>query len=193
MESRTQADEADIRLLVERIKQGDREAFMEVTRLYQRKVFVLAYSILRNKEDALDVVQETFLRLYQKAHLFRSERNFRSWLLQVAKNVSIDVYRKNHSRSSPWTGEELQDGGGLPSGRRGDDHASLDLKPILTRCLDALSERQRTVFVLKHFNHLPYKEIAQVLDIAVGTVKSLHFKAVRNLRALLSPYLGRTG
>jgi RNA polymerase sigma-70 factor (ECF subfamily) len=71
---------AEIDALLQRIKAGDREAYMTVVRTYQRKVFVLAYSILRDREDALDAVQETFLRLYQKAGLFRTGNSFRSTL-----------------------------------------------------------------------------------------------------------------
>jgi RNA polymerase sigma-70 factor (ECF subfamily) len=184
---------SDINDLVERIKKGDREAFMTVTRHYQRKVFLLAYSYLRNKEDALDVVQETFLRLHQKAHLFRKGRNFQNWLLQMAKNICIDTYRKHHSKDREFRSkrsiEEID-----PSFNHGShDHSSSDLKEIFSGCLEKLSDKQRMIFVMKHYNHLQYSEIAQILDIALGTVKSLHFKAVRNLRTLMSPYLGRIG
>ena len=179
--------------LVERIKKGDREAFMTVSRYYQRKIFLLAYSYLRNKEDALDVVQETFLRLYQKAHLFRRGKNFQNWLLQMAKNICIDTYRKSHSKSNEFRSEKSIDEINPPASQGGNDHISSDLKEIFSRCLEKLSEKQRMIFVMKHYNHLQYREIAQVLDIAVGTVKSLHFKAVRNLRTLMSPYMGRIG
>ena len=64
---------------------------------------------------------------------------------------------------------------------------------IFDDCIKRLSEKQRLVFVMKHYNDLKYHEIAEVLDIALGTVKSLHFKAVRNLRTLVNPYLGRIG
>jgi len=65
-----------------------------------------------------------------------------------------------------------------------------DLKSIFSRCLKRLTEKQRLIFVMKHYNQLKYAEIAETLDIAVGTVKSLNYKAVRNLRVLISPYLG---
>jgi len=179
--------------LVERIKKGDREAFMTVTRHYQRKVFLLAYSYLRNKEDALDVVQETFLRLYQKAYMFRRGKNFQNWLLQMAKNICIDTYRKHHSKNNEFRSKKSIDEINLSASRGGHDDPSSDLKQIFSCCLEKLSEKQRMIFVMKHYNHLQYREIAQILDIALGTVKSLHFKAVRNLRSLMSPYMGRMG
>ncbi|UCE21342.1 MAG: hypothetical protein JSV46_03700, partial [Candidatus Aminicenantes bacterium] len=68
----------DIHVLIERIKEGDREAFMIVTNLYQKRVFLLAYSFFRNRDDALDIVQETFLRFYQKVNMFRRGESFQN-------------------------------------------------------------------------------------------------------------------
>ena len=180
----------NIHALVERIKEGDREAFMTVTSRYQKKVFLLAFSFFRNREDALDIVQETFLRFYQKAHLFQRGKNFQSWLLQMAKNLCIDHYRKHQSRTSRY-----EDSGNIEnvSHPRDDEGAfkSVDLKLIFSRSLKKLTDKQRMIFVMKQYNQLKYTEIAQILDISVGTVKSLHFKAVQNLRVAVTPYLGR--
>ena len=181
----------DIYALIEKIKEGDREAFMTLTSFYQKKVFLLAYSFFRNREDALDIVQETFLRLYQKITLFRRGENFQNWLLQIAKNLCIDLYRKDYGKN-----KELQSGMpveemNISSQDSPDPYASSDLKRIFSACIKKLAERQRMIFVMKHYNQLKYKEIAQILGISLGTVKSLHFKAVQNLRGLAAPYLGR--
>lgn len=190
MEERKTAPNEDIRILLEKAGEGDRQAFKGIVLLHQQKVFLLAYSILRNREDALDVVQETFMRLYQKLDAYERERNFQAWLLQIAKNLSIDYYRKHHGKrreiESDRRVEELQ--------LAADDHRSnpesSELRQVISRNLERLGERQRLIFVMKHFNGLEYREIAQVLGISVGTVKSLHFKAVRNLKNWLSPQLG---
>ena len=183
----------EINNLVERVKNEDREAFMALTRLYQRKVFLLAYSYFRNKEDALDIVQETFLRFHQKAHMFQKGKNFQNWLLQIAKNICIDYYRKHRKNDNEMRQEEnIEAMEHAPHDSSHHDPTS-DLKEIFSRCLEKLSEKQRMIFVMKHYNHLHYSEIAQILNIALGTVKSLHFKAVRNLRTLMSPYMGRMG
>jgi RNA polymerase sigma-70 factor (ECF subfamily) len=180
----------DIRILLERAIGGNRQAFKEIVILYQQKVFLLAYSILRNREDALDVVQETFMRLYQKLGAYEKERNFQAWLLQIAKNLSIDYYRKHHGRrrglESDRSVEELP----LAASDHRSNPASSELRRVISRCLEKLGERQRLIFVMRHFNGLEYMEIAQILGISVGTVKSLHFKAVRNLKTRLSPQLG---
>jgi RNA polymerase sigma-70 factor (ECF subfamily) len=190
MEGIKNVDGAEIWSLVQKVKSGDKEAFMTLTQMHQRKVFIMTYSFFRNKEDALDMVQETFLRLYQKIDSFRSGYNFEAWLLQIAKNLCIDHYRKNtverREIESAKTVEEMQ----ISDQRAEGGERARDLRDILSRCVDKLAERQRTIFIMRHYNQLKNEEIARALGISPGTVKSLHFKAVQNLRALMGPYLG---
>ena len=193
MQTQNSLHQEDINGLVDRAKNGDREAFMMLTGLYQKKVFQLAYSYFRNKEDALDIVQETFLRFHQKAHMFETGKNFQNWLLQLAKNICIDYYRKHHKKNNELRREGNIEEMDHPSHDSPHHDPSSDLKEIFSRCLEKLSDKQRMIFVMKHYNHLHYREIAEILNIAMGTVKSLHFKAVRNLRTLMSPYMGRMG
>ncbi len=179
----------DTRVLLDKAVDGDRQAFKEIVSLYQQKVFLLAYSILHNREDALDVVQETFMRLYQKLDVYKRERNFQAWLLQIAKNLSIDYYRKHHSRRREFeSGRSVEELNVAASDSRSDP-ASSELRPAISRCLERLGEKQRLIFVMRHFNGLEYMEIAQILGVSIGTVKSLHFKAVRNMKNWLSPQL----
>ncbi len=163
---------------------------MTIVSRYQQKVFVMAYSILRNKEDALDIVQETFLRLYQKADTYRRGHNFQGWLLQIAKNLSIDHYRKYAQKRLEWETARSLDDMPLSSGDQDAAMRSSDLRSILSRGVEKLAERQKMVFVMRHYNELQFNEISDALQISVGTAKSLHFKAVRNLRKWLTPYLG---
>lgn len=189
METGQRHNNGDVHILLGKIKSGDREAFVTITRLYQRKVFVLAYSFFRNKEDALDIVQETFLRVYQKMGMFKKGRNFQNWLLQITKNLCIDLYRKRQNKK-----HYLNEGTDISELNVRDPHASetftaSDINHILSICIDRLSEKQRMVFVMKQVNQLEYSEIAQILNVATGTVKSLHFKATQKLRTLVSPYM----
>ena len=180
----------DIYALIEKIKLGDREAFMTVTSLYQKRVYMLAYSFFHNREDAMDIVQETFLRLYQKINLFKRGESFQSWLLQISKNLCIDYYRKNYGKSRELKSETPVDEMNL-SGQEGPNpEVSSDLRTIFSAGIKKLSEKQRIIFVMKHYNQLKYREIAEVLGISLGTVKSLHYKAVKNLRGLITPYIG---
>jgi RNA polymerase sigma-70 factor (ECF subfamily) len=191
MEEKREVEHEDVYTLVEKIKEGDREAFMTLTSLYQKKVFLLAFSFFRNKEDALDIVQETFLRLYEKVKMFQRGKNFQNWLLQIAKNLCIDYYRKNYSKTKEWDRNLPIDEMNLPIQEGHDPYRSSDLRGIISTCLTKLAEKQRMIFVMKQYNQLKYREIAQILDISLGTAKSLHFKAVQNLRGLMAPYLGR--
>ena len=188
--TRPEVGAAEVAALIERVRDGDREAFMTVIRLYQRKVFVMAYSILRDREDALDAVQETFLRLYQKAGLYRAGSPFQGWLLQMAKNVSIDSYRRRRRKKQDWeVSRPVEEIPIAVEDRNGDSTAS-DLRSAFARSVETLAERQRMVFVMRHYNELPFNEISEAMRISVGTAKSLHFKAVQNLRKRLAPVLG---
>ena len=180
----------DISALLQGVREGDRQSFVRLVNVYQKKVYLLAYSYFKNREDAMEILQETFLRFYQKVDMFQEGRNFQSWLLQIAKNLCIDYDRKHYKRrremESLKTVEELD----LAAENEGREERSSDLKDIFGRCLEQLAERQRMIFTMRHYNGLKYQEIARILGISIGTVKSLHFKAVQNLRGLVGPYLG---
>jgi len=191
MEERETKDAAirEAALLIRGLRQGDRESFLTIIRLYQKKVFQMAYGFFRNREDALDIVQETFLRVHEKADLFREGHSLQAWVLQVAKNICIDYYRKNYRKrkelESSLSLDELN-----PAAEPGPNPGETsDLQRILGVCVNKLAQRQRLIFVMRHYQELRNEEIAQILDISPGTVKSLHFKAVQNLRSMLSPYL----
>jgi RNA polymerase sigma-70 factor (ECF subfamily) len=190
MHSQMISENNDVLVLVEKVKNGDQEAFMDLTRLYQKKVFIVAYSFFRNKDDALDIVQETFLRCYQKIHSFKVGKSFRNWLLQITKNLCIDHYRKHHKKDEYHLRDERIDDMALASNENSSFLESTELKELFSRGLETLTERQRMVFVLKHYNGLKYKEISEVMSVALGTVKSLHFKAVQNLKTCLAPHFG---
>lgn len=188
--ARSESEAAEIAALLDRAQRGDREAFMTIIRRYQQKVFVMAYSILRDREDALDAVQETFLRLYQKAGLYRPGRPFQGWLLQIAKNVSIDSYRKRRRTQRDLGTDRPIEEIPIAVEDRAGDSADADLRRAFRRSVETLAERQRMVFVMRHYNELAFNEISEAMRISVGTAKSLHFKAVRNLRKRLAPVLG---
>jgi RNA polymerase sigma-70 factor (ECF subfamily) len=175
--------------LMSGVREGDRESFLAVIRLYQKKVFQMAYGFFGNREDALDVVQETFLRVHEKAALFREGYGLQSWVLQVAKNICIDYYRKNYKkRKELESGRSLDELNPAAEAEPNPGEAS-DMRHILRQCVDRLARRQKMIFVMRHYQELRNEEIAKALGISLGTVKSLHFKAVRNLRSMLAPYL----
>jgi RNA polymerase sigma-70 factor (ECF subfamily) len=176
--------------LIDRIRAGDREAFKDFVRAYQQKVFQLAYAFFGNREDAMDIVQETFLRLHQKLDTFRSGYSLQGWVLQIAKNLCIDYFRKNYRRRKELESEKSLDDLQLAAEENGAAARAAELKDLLSRCIQKLADKQRMIFVMRHYNQFQVEEIARILNIAPGTVKSLHFKAVQNLKSQLSPFLG---
>jgi RNA polymerase sigma-70 factor, ECF subfamily len=190
MEYARTIDPDDIQAMVRGIRDGDRDAFMSVVRIYQQRVFAMAYSILHNKEDALDIVQETFLRLYRKADLYREGNNFQAWLLQIARNLCVDHYRKNIRKRRELESSKTLDEIQVAAPPDPASSPAAEMKDIVGRCIDRLANRQRMVFVLRHVDELQFNEISETMKISVGTVKSLHFKAVRNMKKWLSPYMG---
>jgi len=183
----------DVSQLALAARSGDRAAFRELVWMYQKKVFALSYAFFGNREDALDLVQETFLRLYQKLDSYRPGRSFEAWLLQIARNLCIDHVRRSETRLKGRTSGTSVEDMNLPDTRPAAGDRQGDIRDVLNRCLDRLADRQRTVFMMRHFSELRNDEIAAALGISTGTVKSLHFKAVRNLRTLMRPYMGWEG
>ncbi len=190
MDAERAGDPGNIDALVRAARDGDRDAFMTIVAMYQRKVFMLAYSVLRDREDALDIVQETFLRFYRKADLYKEGNSFQGWLLRIAKNLCVDHYRKNTRRrrelESPKSLDELH----VAASPDPTVSGAGEMRDATVRCIDRLAGRQRLVFVLRHVDELQFNEISEAMNISLGTAKSLHFKAVRNLRKWLTPYLG---
>jgi RNA polymerase sigma-70 factor (ECF subfamily) len=183
-----QLDEHDIEFLVDKIKQGDKEAFMKVVNLYQKKIFALTYSMVREREDALDLVQEAFLRLYEKIYSYRKGENFNAWLMQIVRNLSIDFLRRKKSRKSDSLESLDIEREDLSSPN--ENPGKFSPREMIYQAAAELPERQRLVFIFHHFEDLKYEEIATRLNISIGTVKSLHFKAIKKMRRILAPQLG---
>ncbi len=181
------AEEAD--LLIQSIQAGDREAFKALVRAFQQKVFQDAFAFFGNREDAMDIVQETFMRLLQKIGTYKQGHSLQGWVLQIAKNLCVDHFRKHYRRRTLETTislDELQ----VPVEESASARRAHDLKDLLSRSIHLLADKQRTIFIMRHYNQFQVEEIARMLNISPGTVKSLHFKAVQNLKGRLSPYLG---
>jgi len=188
------ASEAD--LLVS-AQGGNLFAFEEIVRRYQRRVYSTALRITRRHDVADDVTQEAFLRAHRALASYDPARPFGPWVCRIAANLAI-----NHLRS-PEAREEELDEAALASrptaAADGPLGALLDqeARTLLEDALGALPAEQRAVFVLRTFDDLSYKEIAEALDLEVGTVMSRLSRAREKLRGALSGYLrpalGRAG
>jgi len=180
--------------LVERFQEGEVEAFNELVIRYQDKIYRLAFNFVRNREDALDLSQEAFLRAFQALGRFERKSAFYSWLYRITMNLCIDFLRSRSRTKSVSLDAEVEY---LPNVLiRGYNQYSptkyveeKELQQHIIAAVSELSPKQREVFVLRHWDGLQIKEIANVIKRSEGTVKAHLFHAARNLRKQLAGYL----
>jgi RNA polymerase sigma-70 factor (ECF subfamily) len=167
---------------------GDTVAFEQVVERYQRRVYGVAYRIVRRHDVADDVAQEAFIRAFRALASFDPSRPFGPWISRIATNLAI-----NHVRSPEAREEELPEGHAeTPSSAEGPLDRVLDAeaRAILHHALDLLPAEQRAVFVLRAVEGLSYREIAESLRVSMGTVMSRLSRAREKLRAAVAPHLG---
>ena len=171
-------------VLVERFRNGDREAFTTLMVRYQRPIYNAAFWIVRSAEDARDIAQSVFLRVAERLDEFDGSHKFFSWIYRIAVNESLNLLRRN-GHEEPLDDEiELPGGSDDPESQARDAERSRHIH----RALLTMSAMDRTVIVLRHFSECSYQEIARVLDVDEKTVKSRLFEARRRLRDLLTEY-----
>lgn len=180
--------------LIERVKCGERSGFDNLVGLYQQKGLCIAYSMVGNLEDAKDVLQEAFIKVYLNIKDFKEESKFSTWFYRIVVNCALDFLRKKKNKGKVFM-ERLTDEETEEEKEIADWHyepagvlLSKELAENLDRCILALPEKQKTCFILKHQNGLTTQEIAQVLKCSVSTVKVHLFRAVRTLQEKLSFY-----
>lgn len=185
--------------LVEAAQDGDREAFRELVEKYQRKVYSICYGMLKNPEDSLDVSQEVFVKVYRYLGKFNKNSSFYTWLYRITVNMCIDHIRKNKRVQSVEYDDRISRDGDVV----GDEHimpSKLGLNPDkvygrqelrekMREALETLSEKHRTILILREVEQLSYEEIADVLNISKGTVMSRLFHARKYFQAAMADYL----
>jgi RNA polymerase sigma-70 factor (ECF subfamily) len=178
--------------LVQRAQQGDREAFRELVERYQRKIAALALGMLRNREDALDIVQETFTKAYQSLDRFKGDAAFYTWVYRIAYNLCVDQQRR--AAKQPQLSLDADESGQapvgtIPDGPRPDqpfDRArDAEIGRRVQQAIRELTPDHRAVILLRELEGLSYEEISQVLECPKGTVMSRLHYARRQLQARL--------
>lgn len=183
--------------LIQLAQAGSRDAFEELVRRYDREVLRLATNLLRSAEDARDVYQEAFLKVYKNLHRFRFECSFYTWLYRVVTNVCLDQLRRRRSRredQAPEVPDSLDNPGTDFFERQAEMRAQSDPERSLmgreigqriATALGQLSPRERLVFEMKHYHGLKLRVIGEVLGTSEETVKNSLFRATQKLRARL--------
>lgn len=166
------ATSLDLDVLLQRCKRGDALAWEALVRQLQGRVYGLARFYLRDREEARDVAQEVFIRIYRNLHTFEAGTNFPAWALRIARNCAIDRLRRN--RAQPPTTALPDDDTLVDSAdaiRTSRDPVGEE-RQLLYRALDLLSAAHREMILLKDIQGLEQQEIAEMLSLPIGTVKA---------------------
>jgi len=186
--------------LVHRSLSGDDEAFAQIFGLFRERIYRIAFRFTHDHDDAMDLTQTTFIKVHRSLSSYREESSFSTWISRIATNCGIDWVRAKKREGKVG----LDDAPELPTASLPDSGLSgprpgparsveqAELGEAIREAVDALSEKHRSVFVLHCVEGTPYKDIAEILDISIGTVMSRLFHARRYLRRSLEPYLGES-
>ena len=186
--------ELDDLALVDRCRRGDVAAFEPLVERYRQRVYRLAYNVLRDTEEALDVAQDAFIRAYQALPSFRGQSAFYTWLFRITMNVAADRVRQRAARGRAFGTERVEeeewertlvDRGEAPDASA----ARAEERRRIQRALESLPEHHRAIIMLSDLEGLSYREIAEVLGIPMGTVMSRLHNARKRLRQALGPLL----
>jgi len=177
--------------LISNIQAGDTDAFEEIVTKYEKQIYNLALRYSGNPDDALDISQDVFLRVYKNIHTFKGQSKFSTWLYQIATNICIDHCRKNSKKKESSilyfdeNGEEQEIEFPDISYAPEQVFEQQEIQEELTRCIDLLGDEHRLILTLRDIEGLTYQEIGIILSMEQGTVKSRLFRAREKLRKLL--------
>ena len=186
--------------LVRRCQAGEEAAFELLVRRYHRKVFGVAVSMVHNSEDAMDIAQETFIKVHRYIGKFQGASSFYTWLYRITVNLSIDhLRRRSKSAKVDYDDALMQDeessGGGdlAPHVAEADPGRELGRREMaeeIQRAIDALPPYHRAVIVMREIEGMSYKDMAKTLKVSKGTIMSRLHHARKKLQASLGGYLG---
>jgi RNA polymerase sigma-70 factor (ECF subfamily) len=194
------ADAGDDRDLVRRVQAGDQHAFRMLFERYHRRAYAVAFGVVKNKQDALDVVQDGFVKVHRHIDKFQGTSSFYTWLYRIIMNLAIDHVRRRRNakgleyddRVGRHEDEVAGDGTLLPRILDANPGKTVIRKELLQRiqtALDELPEYHRAVILLREVEGLSYEEMAEVLEVPKGTIMSRLFHARKKMQALLSDYM----
>ncbi len=177
------------RLLIDRCKRGDKDAFDALMRRYERKIYNFSYRLCGNYDEASDITADTFVRLYNSLGSFRGDSSFITWLFRIVTNIFLDQRKRVKARPQVSLEEmieledmsvtrQVEDTGPSPEDRA----VGAERTDILQTAINSLPEYQRLMIVMYHTESRSYEEIAEMLDLPIGTVKSRLNRARLSLR-----------
>ncbi|ADO68955.1 RNA polymerase sigma-E factor [Stigmatella aurantiaca DW4/3-1] len=186
--------------LVKRVRDGDQRAFKLLVERYQRKVYAVALGMLKDKEEAMDVSQEAFVKVYKYLDHFKGDSSFYTWLYRITVNICIDLIRKRTGAGGEaveFDETQVMDVSQANIGALGSRLGTNPQKSALRRelaekiqeALATVPEKHRAILLLREIEGMSYEELSRTLDIPKGTVMSRLFHARTKVQKILSEYL----
>lgn len=173
---------------VRRVQQGDTDSFEVLVRRHEKAIFNLVYRLLGNYDEAAEVAQEVFLSAFRSIHQFRGEANFSTWLYRIGLNHA-STRRKSlqtsQQRHIPLDGTEVIAEGAVDPAKNVEHK---EIQQRVQQALNSLDPEDARIVLLRDLQDIPYEDVAQMLDIPVGTVKSRLHRARQALKTSLAPY-----
>jgi RNA polymerase sigma-70 factor (ECF subfamily) len=177
------------KVLIKKAQDGDNMAFQKIMNIHGQKMLGLAFKFTKNHQDAEDLYQETFLKIYKNLSSFRFESEFTTWAYRILANLAYNSFRKKKNNQTV----DMEDGDrNMWETIPGDDHDMADqevynesLREQIHFAISQLSQKQKTVFIMKHYEGKKIKDIAGILGTTEGTVKKYLFRATQKMRQTL--------
>ena len=163
-------------------QKGDEQAFCDLIKKYEKKIYSIAYKFMRNEHDAQDAAQDAIIKMFINIKKFSFQSAFTTWMYRVTANACLDALRK---RSPAANFEEFERLAVSADGNPSADLLNRELGEAIRKAVQLLPEKHIPIIVLRDMEGLKYEEIAEVLKISVGTVKSRIFRAREKLREIL--------
>jgi RNA polymerase sigma-70 factor (ECF subfamily) len=196
--SRGKTERMDESALIRAAQRGDDEAFEQLVRFHDQAVLRLALNLLRSQEDARDVYQEAFLRVYRNLHAFRFDCSFHTWLYRIVSNLCLDQIRKRKVRKEEQSAVGTRDGQVdrfqfLPEERASVDpqrqYFSSQVSSRIRDVLAGLTARERMVFEMRHYQGMRLRSIGEALGTTEEAAKNCLFRATQKMRAALGDFV----
>jgi len=187
----TPLDQLEDRDLIDRVIDGDQASYGLLVQRYQSKIFAVAYGVLRHREDAREVAQEVFIKAYRNLPSFRRDSSFYTWIYRITVNLAIDFQRKAFRKRETTFEDvklapnEISSTGPRPMGNPVQQLEEKQLGATIQEAIETLPADQRTAIILREVQGLSYKEIAETMGCAEGTVMSRLYYARKKLQELL--------
>ncbi len=169
---------------------GDEESLKLLISTHLPSVYNFTYGLCGNKQDAEDIAQETFLKVWKNLRKYKPEQGFKTWLFSIARNTTIDLMRKR--KNFVFSDFEFEDGKNRVEYKLADENPLADElsiqkedKKVLTEAMEKLSPAQKTTLIMYYTEELTFKEIGEVLEKPLDTVKSQHRRALIRLRQII--------